>query len=122
MCDQRAGVSAAHRLQQKSAVIWWHRTYIEAQHQHDMNKYQPTDTALVKPQTEGAIALNLATGEYYSMNEASARMWSLLADGCSEKEIVDDIVSRYSASPEEVKRDLARLIRDLLEKGLLVEV
>jgi hypothetical protein len=38
-----------------------------------------------------------------------------------EKEIVDDIVARYSTSVEEVKRDLARLIRELVEKGLLVE-
>jgi len=67
------------------------------------------------------MALNLATGEYYSMNEPAARMWSLLADGYSEKEIVDDIISRYTTSVEETKRDLARLIRELVEKGLLIE-
>jgi hypothetical protein len=86
-----------------------------------MKKYRPTEDALFKPLGDGAKVLNLATGEYYSMNEAAARMWSLLADSRFEKEIVDDIVARYSTSVEEVKRDLARLIRELVEKGLLVE-
>ena len=86
-----------------------------------MKKYRPTETALLKPLGEGATALNLATGEYYTMNETAARMWTLLVDGCSEKEIVNDIMSRYSSSEEDTRSDLAQLIRDLVEKGLLVE-
>ena len=86
-----------------------------------MTKYRAAETALVKPLDEGSVALNLATGEYYPMNETAARMWSMLADGRTETEIVDDIKSRYPSSVEKVKGDLARLIRDLIEKGLLVE-
>ncbi|UCG24061.1 MAG: PqqD family protein [Chloroflexota bacterium] len=86
-----------------------------------MKKYKPTEDALVKPLGEGATALNLATGEYYSMSETAARMWSLLVEGRSENEIVDDITSSYATSSEEAKSDLMRLVRELVERGLLIE-
>lgn len=86
-----------------------------------MKKYRPAETVLLKPLGEGATVLNLATGEYYPMNETAARMWALLLEGCSENEIVDDIMSRRSSSEEEIRSDLAQLIRELVQKGLLVE-
>ena len=36
-------------------------------------RYKPTRNALVKPLDDGAMALNIASGDYYSLNETAAR-------------------------------------------------
>ena len=82
-------------------------------------RYRPTRHALVKPLDDGAMALNVATGEYYSLNETAARMWLLLEEGCSANEIVATIVSEYAAATEQVERDLTQLICELKRINLI---
>lgn len=83
--------------------------------------FRATENALVRPQDEGAIALNLQTGEYYTLNEVAARMWVLLVDGLRQDEVVQVIVTEYKVSPDNVATDLAQLIADLIQMKLLSE-
>jgi hypothetical protein len=84
-------------------------------------RFRPTDQALVKPLDEGAIALNLQTGEYYTLNEVAARMWALLVEGNSQDEVIQAIVAEYDVSAAEVSGDLAQLIHELKEQNLVAE-
>jgi hypothetical protein len=84
-------------------------------------KVKLSDQALFKELDEGAIALNLQTGKYYSMNSVGRRMWTLLAEENSLNEVRNIIVSEYDASPERVDEDLKELIAGLETAGLLAE-
>lgn len=84
-------------------------------------KVKLSDQALFKELDDGAIALNLQTGKYYSMNSVGRRMWTLLAEENSLKEVRNVIVSEYDASPERVDEDLKELIAGLETAGLLAE-
>jgi hypothetical protein len=84
-------------------------------------KVKLSDQALFKELDEGAIALNLQTGKYYSMNSVGRRMWTLLAEENSLNEVRNVIVSEYDASPERVDEDLKELIAGLETAGLLAE-
>ena len=84
-------------------------------------KYRATEHALVKPLDEGAMALNLESGDYYSLNETAARMWALMERGCSQAEIVAIVAADYQVSTEQVESDLAGLLRELLDRKLIVE-
>ena len=83
--------------------------------------YRPTKQALVKPLDDGAMALNVHSGDYYSLNETAARMWALLAQGCAQAEIVATIAAEYAVSAQEAEQDLERLIGDLLELALITD-
>ena len=83
--------------------------------------YNVADNALVKTLDDGAMALNTATGAYYSLNETAAQMWLLMEEGHSDAEIVETIVTQYEVLPQVVEGDLSRLIRDLLDLGLVTE-
>ena len=65
------------------------------------------------------IALNLDTGQYYTMNEMGTRMWELLQEEDSLDAIVETIESEYDVSREQVEADLASFLKGLRESGLV---
>ena len=85
-------------------------------------KVKLSDQALFKELDAGAVALNLQTGRYYSLNSVGRRMWTLLAEENSLSEVRDAIVSEYNAPPERVDQDLMALISGLKTAGLLAKV
>ena len=82
-------------------------------------KVRLSDQAIFKELDAGALALNLQTGKYYSLNSVGRRMWMLLAEENSLDEVRDVIVSEYDAPPEQVDRDLMVLVAGLKTAGLL---
>ena len=84
-------------------------------------KVKLSDQTLFKELDAGAVALNLQTGKYYSLNSVGTRMWMLLAEENSLEEVRDVIVSEYDAPPERVDKDLMALIAGLKTAGLLAK-
>jgi hypothetical protein len=82
-------------------------------------KVKLSDQALFEELDAGAVALNLRTGKYYSLNSIGRRMWTLLAQENSLDEVRDIIISEYDAPPERVDKDLMVLIAGLKSAGLL---
>lgn len=84
-------------------------------------KVKLSDQALFKELDAGALALNLQTGKYYSLNSVGRRMWILLAEENSLDEVRDVIISEYDAPPERVDKDLMALLAGLKTAGLLAK-
>jgi PqqD family protein of HPr-rel-A system len=82
-------------------------------------KYEISEDALVKSLDDGAVALNTATGSYFSLNETAALTCAMIENGSTEEEIVAALVDRYEVSREMAQSDLARLLLDLLEHGII---
>jgi hypothetical protein len=66
------------------------------------------------------IAIDLDNGSYYSLAGSGPLIWALLADGASEVELRDTLEARFGGV-ETIARDVAALLGQLRESGLIVE-
>ncbi len=56
---------------------------------------------------------------YHVLDEVAAQVWRLLADGASVQAAVAELSERFVGDPREIGADVAALVRDLVERGLL---
>jgi glycerophosphoryl diester phosphodiesterase len=84
-----------------------------------MGNYEPSPSAVFRQIDDQIIALNLETGEYFTMNEMAARMWTVLTETGSLEATVEVIISEFEVSAEEAGKDLEGLIAELRAQGLL---
>jgi len=67
------------------------------------------------------VLLDYDRGIYYGLNPVGARIWQLLSDGKNESEIVELLAEEYDAERAAIAADVAALLRELRERGLLTE-
>lgn len=67
-----------------------------------------------------AIIINLSTGMYYSMENVSGLVWSMIVAGSSVARIADVISNRYSIPLAQAEEDVRALVEELLAEGLIV--
>lgn len=65
------------------------------------------------------VILDTAGGTYFGLDEVGTRIWELLRDGRTVGETETALLEQYEVEPAELRRDLERLVRELLEQGLL---
>ena len=70
----------------------------------------------------------VATGEasetfqgMIKLNETGKVIWESIADGKSEEEIVDLIVSEYDVDKDHAKNSVSKFISDMKDKGFIVD-
>lgn len=68
-----------------------------------------------------AIIINLATGNYYSMDNVGAFTWEKLAGGQSLQEVATAIAAHYEVLYAQALADVERLTTELLQESLLTE-
>ena len=74
----------------------------------------------VSTELEGeAVILDLADGVYYGLDGVGRHLWELLAAPRSVRELYDVVVAGYEVAPAEAERDVAALLSELLERGLV---
>jgi hypothetical protein len=67
---------------------------------------------------ESAI-LNMKNSVYYGLNPLGARIWSLLREPRSVREVCDTIVQEYDVEPERCERDVLDLLEQMKSEGLV---
>ena len=65
------------------------------------------------------VLLNLDSGKYYGLDEVGARMWSLLAGLGAMEPVYLALIEEYEVAPGQLRHDLATLVNDLVDHGLL---
>jgi hypothetical protein len=80
------------------------------------------EDVIAQPVAGEVVLFDLASGNYYSLNELGARIWELLDGKRALMDVADQLTSEYDAPAEEIARDLRALVEDMLRNGLLVEV
>ena len=68
---------------------------------------------------EEMVLLNVETGIYYGLDPVGTRIWSLLADGAVEDEIVARLGDEYEADPSQIRADVVGFVGALMAKGLV---
>jgi hypothetical protein len=65
------------------------------------------------------VILDLAGGEYFSLNKAGVCMWKGFAAGSTLEEIAASLVEEFDVSKEVALEDCLRLVEELLGRGLV---
>ena len=63
--------------------------------------------------------LDLKGGTYYGLDAVGARIWNLIQEPRTVREIHDVLVSEYEVETDRCARDLVALLRRLAEEGLI---
>ena len=67
-----------------------------------------------------AVILNLSTGIYFGLDIVGTRMWQLISECGSTEKIGEALLAEYEVEESQVRQDLALLIQQLKDKGLLI--
>ena len=65
------------------------------------------------------VLVHLETNQVYELNSTGARVWELLEAGAQEDEILKRLTAEFEGEPEQLRRDVDDLIRDLKSEGLV---
>ena len=69
---------------------------------------------------EGAcVLLNLDTERYYSLDDVGTRMWQVMAEHNDVATVVEQLLDEYDVHEATLRHDLANLIAELTEEGLI---
>jgi hypothetical protein len=66
------------------------------------------------------VLLDLARGEYFSLDELGARIWDELAAGHCLADVLQRLVGEYEIEHDRLEADLRALANELVKRGLLV--
>ena len=64
------------------------------------------------------VLLNTENGAYYGLNELGAKIWVLLKDDRSLKQICESLFSQYDVPREHLIMDVERFVNVLINDGL----
>ena len=65
------------------------------------------------------ILLHLGRGDYFSLNEAGARIWTELSEGRSPEEIAHKLAADYDVAEDKLVEDCLTLIDELAQNDLI---
>jgi hypothetical protein len=66
-----------------------------------------------------AVILDLATGTYFGLDPVGTRIWHLLAEHGGLEPVVAALLAEYDVPEGELRRDLAALLDELRDRGLV---
>lgn len=66
-----------------------------------------------------SVILNLKSGVYYGLNPVGAKIWELIQEPKTVREVRDTILTEYEVEPEQCDRDILTLVQQLAEVGLI---
>lgn len=75
---------------------------------------------LCRPNEEGALLVNLQSGDCWKLNKSGFLLWSKLAEGGGFDEAVSAVTEMFGIEVAIARKDAERLMCVLIEKGLIV--
>lgn len=68
---------------------------------------------------DGAVLLDDVTGAFWQLNRSAADVLHALAAGVDQTRIATDLVDRYHIDARRAARDIAALVEQLTQEGLI---
>jgi hypothetical protein len=66
-----------------------------------------------------SVILNVDSGTYFGLDGVGARIWSLLESPVTYGELVRVVLNEYEVDRDTAESDIADLVRELEQKGLV---
>ncbi|MBN1606528.1 MAG: PqqD family protein [Polyangiaceae bacterium] len=64
------------------------------------------------------MILHAESAEYFGLNHVGSRIWALLAQGLTVRELTHTMASEYGVTSDRVENDLVPFLTALVEAGL----
>ena len=75
---------------------------------------------VVSRELEGeAVILNLESGVYFGLNGVGTRIWALIQEHGSLRQVLEAMQQEYEVAPRDLENDLLQLIEQLQSRGLV---
>ena len=71
------------------------------------------------PTGQGAVLLNLASDQYYSVNPTAASIWQSLAAGRTPDEAAEALCREFEVSPADARASVSAFIDELAREQLV---
>lgn len=81
-------------------------------------RFAPRPDVVFRTVGTESILLDLEGGLYYGLDEVGTRVWMLLAD-LSGEDVCRRLVQEFDVTLDQARADVAALIDQLVERGLL---
>jgi hypothetical protein len=80
---------------------------------------QPGPDTVFRELEGEAVILHLGTATYFGLDEVGTRVWQLLAEGRSVRDVCAALSDEFDAPPERIREDVSALVDELLQKDLV---
>jgi hypothetical protein len=78
-------------------------------------------TILIRKSKEESFAVNLGSGEMFSLNETAAKILELCKEGVSLEKAVEIIAKEFQGTPSEVEKDIRSTLEDFRKLSFFKE-
>ena len=85
----------------------------------DEQRLRPAPDVVSRVLDGEAVLLHLGRGTYFGLNEVGTRVWELLADGPTVRELQERIVAEFDVEPETAAQDVRELVEQLMQRDLI---
>jgi len=65
------------------------------------------------------VLLDMSSEQYFGLDDVGTRIWQLLAAEGDTAKVISTLTKVYDVDEATLRRDLAKLIQELTEKGLV---
>lgn len=89
---------------------------------NELERYEKPRDVLVQDLEGEAVLLNLTNELYYGLDEVGYRMYTLITTSDSLKAAYEILLQEYDVDPSQLQQDFEKLMKDLVESGLIAEV
>ena len=78
---------------------------------------------VIEAEIEGeVVALDIATGTCYGLNQVGSRIWHMLATSPRVSDICEALLAEYSVDADDCERQVLDLLEDLYTEGLIAPI
>lgn len=82
---------------------------------------EPAPSTIFKRLDEGGVLFSTETEGYFGVNAIGARIWELLTVSATFEQMCAELAKSYhDVGAEQIKRDVAKFLDDLIASGLVV--
>jgi hypothetical protein len=84
-----------------------------------MTRVKINDGLIWREDGGDVVVVNVEKGVYLGINGAGGQMWRELVEHGSLEKTFESLQDQFDVEPDELRRDLDDLVRQLVEKGLV---
>ena len=86
---------------------------------HPDSRFEASPDVRARQLDDEMVLLDLAAGQYYSLNRAGTEVWHAVVRGASLAEVKDGVAGKWPVDEPERWRLIREVVGDLVGRGLL---
>jgi hypothetical protein len=84
-----------------------------------MSEIQISNQVLAQELAGETVILDMRSESYFGLNEVGTRIWALIEEGVAPEAMVDVLLDEYVIEREVLEKDVADLLGELKQAGLI---